>query len=113
MSGNQYMDVAYGTCYSVLGFNDPDVDAAVKAAVDKGVMCTLNNPEEVTLAEMLIDLHPWAKGNGMVRYARGGGEVNTIAIRLARAHTGRDKWHSAGTMAGLTSTSPPTLARVE
>lgn len=91
MSGNQYMDVAYGTCYSVLGYNDPDVDAAVKGAVDKGVMCTLNNPEEVELAEMLADLHPWAKGNGMVRYARGGGEVNTIAIRLARAHTGRDK----------------------
>jgi len=64
----------------------------VKDAVDKGVMCTLNNPEEVELAKMLVDLHPWAKRqNGMVKYARGGGEANTVAVRLARAHTGKDK----------------------
>merc|ERR1712086_47897 len=90
LDGNRYMECAYGTCYSVLGFNDPDVDAAVHKAVDDGVMCTLNVPAEVDLAEKLIELHPWAKG-GSVRYARGGGEINTVASRLARAATGRDK----------------------
>ena len=52
------------------------------------VLCTLNCPEEVELAEALIDLHPWFD---MVRYARGGGEAVSIAVRIARARTKRDK----------------------
>lgn len=89
LSGNRYMELAYGTCYSPLGFHDPDVNAAVIAAVHKGVMGTLNVPEDVELAELLIEMHPWARG-GMARFCRGGGEANSIAIRIARAHTGRD-----------------------
>ena len=49
---------------------------------------TLNAPEELVLAELLLDLHPWAQ---MVRYSRGGGEAMSIAVRIARAQTGRDK----------------------
>ena len=51
-------------------------------------MSTLNCPEEVYLAEKLIDMHPWAD---MARFARSGGEANAIAIRIARAASGRDK----------------------
>ncbi|WVM89515.1 hypothetical protein UMZ34_02645 [Halopseudomonas pachastrellae] len=51
-------------------------------------MSTLNCPEEVWLAEKLIELHPWAD---MVRFARSGGEANALAIRIARAATGKDK----------------------
>ena len=50
-------------------------------------MSTLNCPEEVYLAERLIALHPWAD---MVRFARTGGEANAIAIRIARAASGKD-----------------------
>jgi len=50
-------------------------------------MSTLNCPEEVELAERLVHLHPWAQ---MVRFARSGGEANAIAVRIARAATGRD-----------------------
>ena len=50
-------------------------------------MSTLNCPEEVWLAERLVALHPWAD---MARFARSGGEANAIAIRIARAATGRD-----------------------
>jgi glutamate-1-semialdehyde aminotransferase len=50
-------------------------------------MSTLNCPEEVYLAEKLIDMHPWAD---MVRFARAGGEINSIAIRIARAASGKD-----------------------
>jgi len=84
-----YVDMSImgvGAC--VLGYADPDVDAAVKAAIDDGSMCTLNAPEEVALAELLCELHPWAD---MVRYARAGGEAMSIAIRIARADTRRDK----------------------
>lgn len=89
VDGNTYVDMsmmAIGAC--VLGYADPDVDAAVKAAIDAGSASTLNAPEEVELAELLCELHPWA---GMVRYARAGGEAMMIAVRIARAKTGRDK----------------------
>jgi glutamate-1-semialdehyde 2,1-aminomutase len=56
--------------------------------IEEGNMCTLNSPEEVELAELLLELHPWAD---MVRYARTGGEAMAIAIRIARAFTGKDK----------------------
>lgn len=56
--------------------------------VAAGNMSTLNCPEEVYLAERLVEMHPWAD---MVRLARSGGETNAIAIRIARAASGRDK----------------------
>ena len=40
------------------------------------------------LAELLLKIHPWA---GMVRYARTGGEAMAVAVRIARAYSGRDK----------------------
>lgn len=85
----RYLDFTHcgvGTC--VLGFADPDVNAAVIAAVQNGNMATLNCPEEVELAELLVELHPWAEN---VRYARSGGEALSIAIRIARAATGRER----------------------
>lgn len=88
LDGNKYVDMCLngvGAC--LLGHADPDVNAAVHAAVDAGSMSTLNCPEEVELAELLLELHPWAQ---MVRYARSGGEVVSVAVRIARASTGRE-----------------------
>lgn len=73
---------------NILGYGHPEIDAAVGQVVATGNMSTLNCPEEVYLAEKLIELHPWAE---MVRFARSGGEANAIAIRIARAAAGRDK----------------------
>ena len=89
LDGRRYLDMtltAIGAC--PLGVADPDVDAAVKAAIDAGNMSTLNPPEEVELAELLCELHPWAD---MVRYSRAGGEAMAMAIRIARASSGRDR----------------------
>lgn len=72
---------------NILGYGHPEVDEAVKQTVAAGNMSTLNCPEEVLLAERLVELHPWAD---MVRFARSGGEANAIAIRIARAATGKD-----------------------
>jgi len=72
---------------NLLGYGHPEVDAAVAATVAAGNMSTLNCPEEVWLAERLVSLHTWAE---MARFARSGGEANAIAIRIARAATGRD-----------------------
>ncbi|WP_421903780.1 aminotransferase class III-fold pyridoxal phosphate-dependent enzyme [Maridesulfovibrio sp.] len=89
LDGNQYTDMsisAIGAC--VLGYNDPDVDSAVIKAIQNGVASSLNCYEEIQLAELLCDIHPWAD---MVRYARTGGEAMAVAVRIARASTGRDK----------------------
>jgi glutamate-1-semialdehyde 2,1-aminomutase len=71
-----------------LGYGHPEVDEAVMQTVLSGNMSTLNCPEEVYLAEKLIEMHPWAD---MARFARSGGEANAIAIRIARAASGKDK----------------------
>lgn len=88
LDGNKYIDMSIcGIGSTVLGFADPDVDEAVCQAIANGSMSTLNCPEEVELAELLCELHPWAE---MVRYGRCGGEAMAIAVRIARARTRRD-----------------------
>lgn len=90
LDDRQYYDFAQmgvGSC--TLGYADPDVNSAVMDAVKNGSMCTLNSFEEVELAERLIALHhPWAE---RARFARSGGEACSIAVRIARAKTGRNK----------------------
>ncbi|SUX29962.1 aminotransferase class III-fold pyridoxal phosphate-dependent enzyme [Chromobacterium vaccinii] len=89
LDGNEYTDMTImGVGTNLLGYGHPEVDAAVKQIVEFGNMSTLNCPEEVYLAEKLIEIHPWAD---MVRFARSGGEANAIAIRIARAASGKDK----------------------
>lgn len=89
LDGNEYIDMSImGIGTNILGYGHPEVDEAVKKTIELGNMSTLNCPEEVYLAEKLIEIHPWAD---MVRFARSGGEANAIAIRIARAATGKDK----------------------
>jgi len=89
LDGNKYIDMSIsGIGSNILGYADPDVDAAVQEAIANGTSCSLNCPEEVELAELLCGLHSWAE---MVRFARTGGESMAVAVRIARAHTGKDK----------------------
>ena len=89
LDGREYIDMCImGIGTNTLGYGQPEVDDAVREVVANGNMSTLNCPEEVYLAERLVAMHPWAD---MVRLARSGGEANAIAIRIARAASGRDK----------------------
>ena len=89
LDGNEYIDMSImGIGTNVLGYGHPEVDDAVVRTVRAGNMSTFNCPEEVFLAEKLMELHPWAD---MARLARSGGEANAIAIRIARAASGKDK----------------------
>ncbi|MEI8037291.1 MAG: aminotransferase class III-fold pyridoxal phosphate-dependent enzyme [Verrucomicrobiota bacterium] len=89
LDNNEYIDMSImGIGTNTLGYGHPEVDAAVLQTVRAGNMSTLNCPEEVYLAEKLVELHPWAD---MVRLARTGGEANAIAIRIARAASGKDQ----------------------
>jgi glutamate-1-semialdehyde 2,1-aminomutase len=89
IDGKKYLDftmVGIGT--SVLGYADKEINKAAFNAINSGSMTTLNPPEDVELAEELLKIHPWA---GSVKYARTGGESMSIAVRLSRAFTGKDK----------------------
>lgn len=111
LDGKKYIDMSImgiGAC--ILGYADSDVDKAVNKAIKLGSMATLNCPEEVELAELMCELHPWAD---MVRYTRSGGECAAVAIRIARASSGKDKiavcgyhgWHDWYLAANLGDTS--------
>jgi len=89
LDGRRYCDMTtsgIGSC--LLGYADPDVTDAVVRRVQLGSMSTLNSVEEVELAELLLELHPWAE---KARFCRTGGETMAAAIRIARAFTRRDK----------------------
>ncbi|HXV15541.1 MAG TPA: aminotransferase class III-fold pyridoxal phosphate-dependent enzyme [Gemmatimonadaceae bacterium] len=89
LDGREYIDMALmGVGPNILGYAHPEVDAAVHAAVDASNMSSFNCPEEVYLAERLVEMHPWSD---MVRLARSGGEANSVGIRIARAASGRDQ----------------------
>lgn len=89
LDGNKYIDMSImGIGTNILGYGNLFIDDAVRTTIARGNSSTLNCPEEVYLAERLIDLHPWSD---MVRFARTGGEANSIAIRLARAATNKQK----------------------
>ncbi len=109
LEGKELIDMSImsiGT--NTLGYGHDDVDNAVFEVIKKGNMSTLCCPEEVKLAEKLVEINPWAE---MVRFARSGGEANSIAIRIARAASGKDKvaicgyhgWHDWYLSANLKS----------
>lgn len=89
LDDNKFIDMTImgvGAC--TLGYSDPDVNEAVINAINRGSMSTLNCTEEIDFAELLTSLHPWAE---CARFARTGGEIGAIAIRIARAFTKKDK----------------------
>ena len=89
LENNKYFDLSLmGVGTNILGYANNKVNAQVNLTLKKSNMSTLNCPEEVKLAEVLIDLHPWFD---MVKFAKTGGEANAVAIRIARAKSGRDK----------------------
>jgi glutamate-1-semialdehyde 2,1-aminomutase len=89
LDGNSFTDMAQmGIGSAILGYSHPELTNAVVEVIKDGVNCTLNAPEEVLLAEKLLDLNPFAGG---VRFARSGGEAMAMAVRIARAKTGKDK----------------------
>lgn len=88
VDGNRFIDYmcAYGPI--VLGYNDPDVDAAAAAQMEKMNCSLLPGRGMVDLAELLVDtvnIAEWAL------FAKNGGDVTSQAVMVARAATGRDK----------------------
>ena len=110
LDGNEFIDMSImGIGTNILGYGNDEVDEAVRSVINKGNMSTFNCPEEVYLSEKLLSIHPWAD---MVKFARSGGEANSIAVRIARAASkvstrvavcGYHGWHDWYLSANLTN----------
>ncbi len=88
LDGNRFIDYmcAYGP--NVLGYNDEDVNEAVRKQMEKGDVVTSPSTKMIDFAEILVDtveMADWAI------FAKNGGDVTGIALMLARAATGRKK----------------------
>ena len=89
LDNNVFNDISFmGVGTNTLGYSHPDIEKKVIKIIKDGTMSTLNSPEEIILSEKLVSLHPWSE---MVRLTRSGGEANAVAIRIARAASGKDK----------------------
>src|SRR5262245_19686248 len=114
VDGHKYIDFNMGAGAVLLGHAYPTVVRAVQEQAALGTGLSVNHPLELEAAELLCALVPCAE---MVRFCKGGGEANAVAVRIARAATGRDKvvfcgyhgWHDWYLAANLTSEA--TLAK--
>ncbi len=87
VDGNEYIDFVNGLLSISLGYNDPDVNAAVKQQLENGVIFSLPHILEMEVSEMLVEMVPCAE---MVRFGKNGTDATSAAIRLARAYTGKE-----------------------
>ena len=88
VDGHEYIDWVSAIGSVILGYADPVVDQAVKQQIDRGTNFSITHELELELAELLVERIPCAE---MVRYARGGGDACSVAARIARGSTGRDR----------------------
>jgi len=110
VDGNEYIDWTSAVGPIILGYADDVVDGAVKEQISKGSIYSILHESEVELAEELVRIIPSAE---MVRFAKGGGEACTVAVRIARGVTRRDKvlfsgyhgWHDWYLAANLSPNS--------
>jgi glutamate-1-semialdehyde aminotransferase len=87
VDGNRWYDLPMALGPVILGHAHPAVNEAVREAIGGGVTFTLPHPLEVEVAEEIATLVPGAE---MVRFLKSGSDAVSAAVRLARAHTGRD-----------------------
>ena len=87
VDGNEYVDYLMALGPIILGYDDPDVIAAVRRQLADGVAFSLAHPLEVEVAETLAKVVPCAE---MVRFGKNGSDATSGAVRAARAYTGRD-----------------------
>ncbi len=89
LDNNTYYDFcSMGVGTNILGYSNKELDKSIHQVIKSGNMSTLNSADEVLLAEKLISMHSWSD---MVKFARTGADANSMAIRIARAYTGKDK----------------------
>jgi len=88
VDGNEYLDLCMAIGPLVLGYGDPDVDAAIREQLEDGITFSLVHPLEVEVAELLAEVIPGAE---MSRFSKTGCDATSAAVRVARAFTGKNR----------------------
>src|SRR4051812_6458868 len=106
VDGHRYIDYVVGHGALLLGHSHPEIVAAVQQQVARGTHLGAGNAYEIEWAELVQRLVPSAD---LVKFTSSGTEATMMAMRLARAYTGRDKvlkfaghfhgWHDYATVA--------------
>jgi glutamate-1-semialdehyde 2,1-aminomutase len=102
VDGNEYVDYVMGHGALFMGHAHPEITAAVVEQAQKGTHYGANHRLELEWGKLVKEIVPSAEE---VRFTSSGTEATLMAIRLARAYTGRDKllkfdqhfhgWHDA------------------
>jgi glutamate-1-semialdehyde 2,1-aminomutase len=87
IDGNEYIDYRMGYGPGILGYGDPRVDEAARAGIEVGGVFALSTEMEYEVAARISRMVPAAE---LVRFSNSGTEAVMAALRLARAHTGKD-----------------------
>jgi len=88
LNGNKYLDFAGSLGPIVLGYNDKDVNKAIKKQLKKGIIFSFPTLLEQELAQLICDIIPCAE---QVRFAKNGTDVNLASVRIARSYTKKEK----------------------
>ena len=88
IDGNEYLDYYAAIGPISLGYCYPAVDEAIKTQLSKGITFSLMHRLEYELCELIHSIIPNAES---IRISKSGADVCSAAVRVARAHTGRDK----------------------
>lgn len=88
VDGTEYLDFFGGHGANILGHSPPVMVAAVREAIGRGVQFAANQPMEIALAREVLRFLPRAE---RIRFTGSGTEATMLALRLARAFTGRRK----------------------
>lgn len=88
VDGSEFVDYCCAFGPIILGHAYPPVNNAVKEQIDRGSIYGLNTEVEVELAERIVKHVP---GADMVRFLNTGSEATSIAVRMARVYTGKEK----------------------
>ena len=87
VDGNEYVDYIGGHGALLLGHNRPEVMAAIEGALKRGTHFGASHELEIEWGQQVIDMVPCAE---RVRFTSSGTEATMMALRLARAYTGRE-----------------------
>jgi glutamate-1-semialdehyde 2,1-aminomutase len=89
LDGTRYLDLNMSNGSALLGHNHPGVRAAVQDGLERGIICAAETPFHQQLAQVLVEIIPAAE---LVRFSTVGSEVTQVALRIARAATGRTRY---------------------
>lgn len=87
VDGNKFIDTYGALGPIILGYNNPLVKQAMIDQTELGSIFSLSSPIEIELAETLKEIIPCCD---MVRFGKNGSDVTSIAVRVARAYTGKE-----------------------